>query len=241
MISGWQIVADIFCTGLLLIFSFLLTVVAPIRPFYIDISEWNRHYYNQPIPEEEPLWIMAVFIWIIPIVLISIVTLVFLRSIPKTLLHIANFVYTAALVIFITALFRYFFPSPRPYYYTLCADQSSPHIQGYSNMSKTCVNKVHKRDLQSFPSGHTSAVWAAWIYLLLIFTALSRAFRNRGGFWKLFLFVAPMFIIPIWMSGTRYTTGNHFLYEILIGTLIGIIIPFITFYNVDADLFRRSD
>lgn len=237
MIPALEIALDIFCAGILLAVSWILTSIAPLRRFHIDINEQNMHLYSQPVPPEEPYWVMAVFIWIIPIALISITTLIALKNVPKMLLHVLYFVYTAALVIFITALIRYFFPSPRPYYHSLCARNSEDTIKGYSDDPTTCKVSPERRDLQSFPSGHTSSVWGAWIYLLLVFTTISRAFSRKGGFYKLFLFAAPLFIIPIWMSGERYTSGNHFLGEVLIGSIIGIVIPFMTFYNVDADLF----
>lgn len=214
---------------LLLVASYILTNIATLRNSYVDL----RIGYAKPKPPGEPYYIMLVYIWMIPIVLLLLISSIKLKNVYKVVLLLLYFLYTSSLVIFITALFRYFFPSPRPYFAELCKSETNVGFLGNPTL---CTVDIERRDVQSFPSGHASAVWTSWVYLLLIFTGMTETFRRKGGFYKIVIFVASLLIVPIWMSGERYTSGSHFGFEILFGSILGILVPFVTYYNLDSDL-----
>lgn len=224
---------DLLLVAVLLVLSWYLTNEAPL----IDRNYTISDEHNLPVPEVEHLWVMIVSIWLLPVILLFLISIFVLKSIQKTLLILFVWLQNQAFVIFITAIVRYFFTSPRPYFNTVCSPTST---SGNIVNPKFCQNNIERRDVQSFFSGHSSSVWSSWIFLILISSYLLSTFRRKGGFYRLVFFFLPFLIVPIWMSSDRVTTGNHFLHEVIIGALVGILVALITFFNMDKDILRNG-
>lgn len=236
LIKPFQLTFDLILIAVALIIAWILTNNAPIIDRYISATDPD--YLDPQIGTLESLWSMAVFIWIIPISLLAVLSLLILRNIWKTLLLIIVWLETQALVILITAYWRYFYTSPRPYFLTKC---QPTRPSGYVMDTSFCSSLVHieRRDVQSFPSGHTSAVWSAWITLILLLSYMTGAFTKKGGFYKVF-FLSLFLIVPIWMSSDRVVSGNHRPYEVLFGSLLGILTPLLVFFNMDRSILQKD-
>jgi diacylglycerol diphosphate phosphatase/phosphatidate phosphatase len=228
MIKGLEIALDIFCTLLLLLLGWILTSLAHMLNRYVNL---NDDYY-QPIPADEPRWVMIIFLWLIPVTYLTIFHLIMRRNWRNTILVLISWFNTLALAIFFTALFRYFLPEPRPYFATKCGNTRTA---GYMLDPSFCTQALLRHDMQSFPSGHTSLVWTSWVFVLLVLSYISGTFSGTGGFWKILLFFLAPLVVPIWMSCDRVRTGNHFLSDVLIGTLLGIFVAFVSFFNMDTN------
>ncbi len=89
-------------------------------------------------------------------------------------------------------------------------DRGRPYRFFYKDIEQglVTVNFLFRLDIaRSFPSGHAAAVWAAAV-------GLSYLYGRR--LWFLYPFAA-------WISMTRIYVGAHFPFDVLIGSLIGIM------------------
>lgn len=234
--SWKQLLVDAFFVLLLLILTHVLTNIAPI------VNRWftNEECYQIPETYVEPLAIMAIYMWIVPGVVLGLVTLFLLKDIPRTLYVLFVWVQANVFTIFVTALFRYFLPEPRPSFSTKCLPTKNA---GFLLDTDLCQQRFTRRDIQSFPSGHASLVWTTYIFIILVLTLITGTFARLRGknstgqpyFWKLCLFFLPMLLIPIWVSCNRVVTGNHHMLDVAVGSLIGILLPFFVFFNMQRD------
>jgi len=228
-----------------LLFFMLLTTwyltehASPIDVWWIDGPEYRR-----PHAPVEAMGIMATYMWIAPAALLIVMSLLITKSKKRTLYVLFVWVQANIVTIFVTSLFRYFLPEPRPFFASVCNPQKP---MGYINDPALCADRFARRDVQSFPSGHASQVWCTYVFAMLMMTLLSRTLHRlhgkrakRAHFWKFAVFVLAMLVVPIWISCKRITGGNHFLSDVLLGSILGVLIAALVFANVDADYILRS-
>jgi membrane-associated phospholipid phosphatase len=241
MAPSWKhLVADALFMLLLLIVTHVLTNIAPL------VDRWwiDNDSYKLPLGEPEPMGIMAVYMWVVPGLLLSVISMILLRNFKRSLYVVFVWLQANILTIFVTALFRYFLTEPRPYFSTLC---NPVRPAGYILDPTLCLNNIKRRDVQSFPSGHASLVWTTYVFMILMLSMMTRTFSRlhprrtstmiseRPYFWKLNLFFLVPLVIPIWTSATRVISHNHFISDVIAGMFIGILLPFVVFFNVQRD------
>ncbi|CAE6505757.1 unnamed protein product [Rhizoctonia solani] len=92
------------------------------------------------------------------------------------------------------------------------------------------ANKAHLRDaIKSFPSGHTTAAAAGYVYLSLYFNAKMKIFSNeRPHFYKLLVFLAPLLGASL-IGGVLTVDNSHHWYDVVAGAIIGTIGAFSAF------------
>ncbi|KAH7343462.1 phosphatidic acid phosphatase type 2/haloperoxidase [Rhizoctonia solani] len=92
------------------------------------------------------------------------------------------------------------------------------------------ANKAHLRDAtKSFPSGHTTAAAAGYVYLSLYFNAKMKIFSNeRPHFYKLLVFLAPLLGASL-IGGVLTVDNSHHWYDVVAGAVIGTIGAFAAF------------
>ncbi|CAE6411256.1 unnamed protein product [Rhizoctonia solani] len=92
------------------------------------------------------------------------------------------------------------------------------------------ANKAHLRDAtKSFPSGHTTAAAAGYVYLSLYFNAKMKIFSNeRPHFYKLLVFLAPLLGASL-IGGVLTVDNSHHWYDVIAGAVIGTIGAFSAF------------
>ncbi|KAF8159155.1 phosphatidic acid phosphatase type 2/haloperoxidase [Crassisporium funariophilum] len=126
-------------------------------------------------------------------------------------------------------------PGMRPHFLTVCDPQLGPDVKGsgYRGMYfDTSICRDHSNPdrqgeianaLQSFPSGHSVAAWAGLFYLSLYLNAHLKIFSNyHPSYWKLLAFVTPLVGATL-IVGTLNLDMSHNWYDILAGSLIGIL------------------
>ncbi|CAE6531504.1 unnamed protein product [Rhizoctonia solani] len=92
------------------------------------------------------------------------------------------------------------------------------------------ANKAHLRDaIKSFPSGHTTAAAAGYVYLSLYFNAKMKIFSNeRPHFYKLLIFLAPLLGASL-IGGVLTVDNSHHWYDVIAGAIIGATGAFAAF------------
>lgn len=77
----------------------------------------------------------------------------------------------------------------------------------------------------TFPSGHSATVF-------VFFSSLAIIFRNR--------WTVPLFIIPALVALSRVFLGVHYMYDVLVGSMIGLMVPFIVMEAIRHIRSRRD-
>ncbi|QRV72818.1 lipid phosphate phosphatase 1 [Ceratobasidium sp. AG-Ba] len=92
------------------------------------------------------------------------------------------------------------------------------------------ANKSHLRDAtKSFPSGHTAAAAAGYVFLSLYFNAKMKIFSDeRPHFYKLLVFLAPLLGVTL-IGGVLTVDNSHHWYDVLAGGIIGITVALAAF------------
>ncbi|KAG9079890.1 hypothetical protein FS749_008200, partial [Ceratobasidium sp. UAMH 11750] len=127
----------------------------------------------------------------------------------------------------------------RPHFLSVCNPDLS-RIQGTGtgfqgimydiSICSPDANKAHLRDAtKSFPSGHTAAAAAGYIFLSLYFNAKMKIFSDeRPHFYKLLVFLAPLLGATL-IGGVLTVDNSHHWYDVLGGAIIGATGAFASF------------
>ncbi|CAE6511135.1 unnamed protein product [Rhizoctonia solani] len=126
----------------------------------------------------------------------------------------------------------------RPHFLSVCNPDLSrigtgTGFQGIMYDISICspdANKAHLRDAtKSFPSGHTTAAAAGYVYLSLYFNAKMKIFSNeRPHFYKLLIFLAPLLGASL-IGGVLTVDNSHHWYDVIAGAVIGTTGAFAAF------------
>ncbi|KAI8946612.1 PAP2 superfamily-domain-containing protein [Xylaria longipes] len=141
----------------------------------------------------------------------------------------------------------------RPNFYDVCQPDSD-HAKGKGN--KTGLNGIgFRRDMwtsdvctttdtlrlrnamQGFPSGHTTTMVAAMVYLCLYLNAKLKVFANyHTPLWKLIALVLPL-LGAVLLCGTLIIDHTHSWYDVAGGATIGALMSFAAFRMVYPSIF----
>lgn len=104
---------------------------------------------------------------------------------------------------------------------------------------KICTGDKYQIDdsLQSFPSGHTTAAFAGFVYLFLYLNAKLKVWSDQhSAHWKLVLTYLPIFGAVL-VGGTLMADDYHHYHDVVGGATIGSVMAFSSFRIVYASLF----
>ncbi|KAI8623515.1 PAP2 superfamily-domain-containing protein [Xylariaceae sp. FL1651] len=141
----------------------------------------------------------------------------------------------------------------RPKFYDICTpdrahavgkgDTTGLNGVGYHRYmwSKDVCTTTHDRKLrdamQSFPSGHSTTMMAAALYLCLYLNAKLKVFANyHTPLWKLVVLALPL-LATVLLCGTLIIDSSHNWYDIAGGMTIGMIFALAAFRMVYASIF----
>ncbi|KAF2225307.1 hypothetical protein BDZ85DRAFT_280485 [Elsinoe ampelina] len=145
----------------------------------------------------------------------------------------------------------------RPHFLSVCQpDFSRPGanqgIQGVYHDWSICTgeSKDIKNAIISFPSGHTEAAFASFVYLSIWLNANLKVMGSyQPRYWKMVAVFAPL-MAAILIAGDLQMSYNHHWYDILMGAVIGISFALVAYRSQfaavldssknDLVLFRKS-
>lgn len=102
---------------------------------------------------------------------------------------------------------------------------------GFTNVYYTreiCTGDIDEIDdsLESFPSGHTTAAFAGFVYLYLYLNAKLKVYANyHPAMWKMIAIYAPLLGATL-IGGALTIDEYHNWYDILAGAIIGTMMAF---------------
>ncbi|KAI3338562.1 PAP2 superfamily-domain-containing protein [Ustulina deusta] len=141
----------------------------------------------------------------------------------------------------------------RPNFYDVCQPDSE-HARNNGNKSglngigfrgdmwtkdvcTTTDDTKLRNAMQSFPSGHSTTMVAAMVYLCLYLNAKLKVFANyHTPLWKLIALVLPI-LGAVLLCGTLVIDNTHSWYDILGGATIGTLVSFAAFRMVYPSIF----
>lgn len=120
----------------------------------------------------------------------------------------------------------------RPNFYDVCDPflyKVGDGFQSYMFDRDVCQNQDKRAvddALQSFPSGHTSTMFAGMVFLFLYLNAKLKVFSNyQTSLWKLVLLFLPLLAATI-VGGLLTVDETHNWYDVVAGAIIGIMFAF---------------
>ena len=211
--GSWEIVKHlIYDFIVILIFAILALAFHLVKPHHMDIplGEGNANVIYPFKESTVPSWACTTMAYVTPLVLIVLFGC--LRKSPRyvvfgiTCLCMIILIETA-----ITCMGKVFAGRPRPHFYERVA-------LGEENDA-----------WKSFPSGHSSTIFAGMVYSSMLIAGQLKIFSNSHESWKMFIVIIPWFVAgTVAISRTR--DYHHNFSDILGGTLIDVFVALVVYF-----------
>lgn len=126
-----------------------------------------------------------------------------------------------ALTFFFTNLLKNAIGRHRPDFLARCQPNARLECQG--EVSEVAEGR------RSFPSGHTSMLFAGGVYTMLYLWGTLKPLRGPGTFWKVPLLLLPITAATL-ASITRLHDNRHHWEDVVVGALLGSAFAFLTYH-----------
>ncbi|KAI0192573.1 PAP2 superfamily-domain-containing protein [Xylaria flabelliformis] len=253
----WLDILTIFIIGAVAFPVYYYSLPLGIRVFPLDV-QMNTSSFIPPsfaYPARRQTvsnWLIA-FVAIASPVAVILLTQLRIRSFWDLNNAILGFLYALLISSAFQATTKAYIGGFRPNFYDVCQPDSN-HAEGTGN--KTGLNGIgFRRDMwtsdvctttdagklrdamQGFPSGHTTTMVAAMVYLSLYLNAKLKVFANyHTPLWKLIALVLPI-LGAVLLCGTLIIDNTHSWYDIAGGATIGALMSFAAFRMVYPSIF----
>lgn len=177
---------------------------APNRsfPVYSDSGGIVYPEFAYPFRREiVPIWLAAFLSFAIPFSFICLFQLR-LKSLNHLLTTTTGLIKSLITAAVFQVFLKFLIGGLRPHFYEACQPdvnpEDTPHGNGFGKlMYDRSVCKGDPKDindsLESFPSGHSTAAFAGFIFLSLYFNAQLKVMSGHNpAYWKMILFFAPI-------------------------------------------------
>ncbi|KAH0497758.1 hypothetical protein TgHK011_005043 [Trichoderma gracile] len=223
---------------------------APTRSFPVTFSDgeivWPEFGY--PLRKEIiPIWLAAFLAAVIPIVVILLMQ-IRIRSFWDVNNGIIGLLYALICAAVFQVFLKWLIGGLRPHFLDVCKPDLSRVTTsgldrvGYKQLYFTrdiCTGDPDQIDdsLESFPSGHTTAAFAGFVYLSLYLNAKLKVFANyHPAMWKLIAVYAP--ILGATLIGGALTIDEfHNWYDVFAGAVIGTVMAFSAYRMLYASIW----
>ncbi|RYO84136.1 hypothetical protein DL766_001848 [Monosporascus sp. MC13-8B] len=250
---------DLLGMAILAIVNFLLYRAKPpvTRTFPLTVVETGEVVYPQfAYPYRQQIiapWLDAFLGAAIPIVVILLAQ-IRIRSFWDVNNGIIGLAYGLLTSVFFVVMIKLLVGGLRPHFYDVCKPDptlaSQAHhnttglngvgYQNYMYTSEICTVDHDQRlwnALESFPSGHSSTIFAGMVFLYLYLNAKLKVFSNyHPSMWKLVVLYLPILFACI-IAGLLTVDRSHNWYDIVAGAVIGIVIGFSAYRMVYASIW----
>lgn len=218
---------------------------APTRSFPVTFSDGEVVYpqFAYPLRKEIiPIWLAAFLAAVVPIVFILFMQ-IRVRSFWDVNNGIIGLLYSLITAAVFQVFLKWLIGGLRPHFLDVCKPDISlasnaPGVKGagynaagYSGIyytSEICTGDQNEINdsLESFPSGHSTAAFAGFVYLYLYLNAKLKVFANyHPAMWKLVLIYAPILGATL-IAGALTIDEFHNWYDVVAGAIIGSVMAF---------------
>ena len=195
-----------------------------------DIS--IMHTYKAENETYAPVWYLLILILLIPLFIVVICCLWFLRNRNKKRMlwdmhaAILGSLGCCSSQLLLVVIIKNIAAVPRPDFLTRCQpDYSTIPVLGSLYNVDFCQNpdeSLINDGFKSFPSGHSSTVFASQTFLVLFLIGKIKMSGSSYFSWKLVLSIMYPLIISCKVSFSRVSDHRHRVRDVLVGDLIGV-------------------
>ncbi|KAI3328535.1 phosphatidic acid phosphatase type 2/haloperoxidase [Ustulina deusta] len=218
---------------------------APTRSFAVTFSDGEVVYpeFAYPLRKEIiPIWLAAFLAAIVPIIAILVMQ-IRVRSFWDVNNGIIGLLYSLIGAAVFQVFVKFLIGGLRPHFLDVCKPdmslakngagvEGSPYnAAGFNQLYYTreiCTGdpKEINDSLESFPSGHSTAAFAGFVYLYLYLNAKLKVFANyHAAMWKLIVIYIPI-LGAVLIAGALTIDEFHNWYDVCAGAIIGTVMAF---------------
>lgn len=234
----------------------------------IVASNWNLIYTTKTsefsirdisimysyIPENEtyaPLWFLLILIVLLPLIIIIICSIIILGRKNKKLLFweihsaiLGSFGCCCSQLLLIVIM-KNVSLVPRPDLLSRCepTTHTAPHTDHLSTID-ICLNtnlSLIKDGFKSFPSGHSSTIFASQTFLGLFLIGKMKISGISYFSWKFLLSIMFPLIISFKVSLSRISDHRHKIIDVLFGSFIGVLFGLLFYLLYFDSPFKQLD
>jgi diacylglycerol diphosphate phosphatase/phosphatidate phosphatase len=192
-----------------------------------------------------PIWAAALLAALVPIFIILIMQ-IRIRSFWDVNNAILGLLYSLITAAVFQVMLKCLIGGLRPHFLAVCDPDVPPFGQqagtGWTQIMydrSICRGDKHKIDdsLESFPSGHSTAAFAGFVFLFLYLNAKLKVFANyHPSYWKLIAVYAPVLGATL-IAGALTIDEFHNWYDVVAGAIIGTAMAVSTYRMVYASVW----
>jgi diacylglycerol diphosphate phosphatase/phosphatidate phosphatase len=223
---------------------------APSRSFTVTFQDGEIVFpqFGFPFRDEIiPIWLAAFLASIIPI-LVFLLMQIRIRSFWDVNNATIGLLYSLITAAVFQVFLKWLIGGLRPHFLAVCKPDVSlaSHVgnngAGFQQIYFTrdiCTGdeKEINDALESFPSGHTTAAFAGFVYLSLYLNAKLKVFANyHPAMWKLIAVYAPILGATL-IGGALTVDEYHNWYDVVAGAIIGTIFAFSSYRMTYASIW----
>ncbi|KAI1263550.1 phosphatidic acid phosphatase type 2/haloperoxidase [Xylariaceae sp. FL1019] len=226
---------------------------APNRSFAVTFTTDGEVVYPEfayPLRKEIiPIWLAALLAALVPIVVILFMQ-IRVRSFWDVNNGIIGLLYSLITAAVFQVFLKFLIGGLRPHFLAVCkpdislatASTGGYNAAGFKEIYYTreiCTGDKDLIDdsLESFPSGHTTAAFAGFIYLYLYLNAKLKVFSNyHPAMWKLIVTYIPV-LGAVLIGGALTIDEFHNWYDVFAGAAIGTVMAFSSYRMVYAAIW----
>jgi len=222
---------------------------APSRsfPVYFQDGEVVYPQFAYPLRNEIiPIWAAALMAALIPIA-VFLICQIRIRSFWDVNNAVIGLLYSLITAAVFQVFLKWLIGGLRPHFLTVCKPNIPPvTAQEIGNGLRQimydrtiCTGDESQIDdsLESFPSGHSTAAFAGFVFLSLYLNAKLKCFSNyHPAMWKLLAVYAPILGATL-IAGALTIDEFHNWYDCLAGAIIGTIMAFSAYRTVYAAIW----
>lgn len=221
---------------------------APSRsfPVYFENGEIVYPEFAYPMRNEiVPIWAAALLAVLVPIAVFLIVQ-IRTRSFWDVNNATIGLLYSVITAAVFQVFLKWLIGGLRPHFLAVCKPavplngvNSGNGLRGIMYDRSICTGdeKEINDSLESFPSGHTTAAFAGFVYLSLYLNAKLKVAANyHPALWKLIAVMAPLLGATL-IGGALTIDEFHNWYDVLAGAIIGTLMAFTSYRMVYASIW----
>ncbi|KNC98086.1 uncharacterized protein SPPG_06497 [Spizellomyces punctatus DAOM BR117] len=208
---------------------------APNRLFPIYFRDGEVIYPEFAYPLRTniiPIWLAAFLGFMVPFVFFCLLQ-IRVRSFVDFNAAVMGLIMSLVTAAVFQVFLKWLIGGLRPHFYAVCKPRIDPALanagQGFDGIMvdrSVCTgdDKEINDSLESFPSGHSTAAFAGFLFLSWYLNAKLKVFANyRPQYWKLVLFFAPILAATL-IAGSLTIDKYHHWYDVIGGAIIGSMI-----------------
>lgn len=227
-------------------------IIYTIKTSEFSIKDISLQYSY--IPENEtyaPLWFLLILIFLLPLIIIIVSSIIILDDKNKKLLFWE--IHSAILGSFgcccsqllLVVIMKNVALVPRPDLISRCqpTDHSvsnSVYLSTIDICSNTNISLI-KDGFKSFPSGHSSTIFASQTFLALFLIGKMKISDISYFSWKFLLSIMFPLIISFRVSLSRISDHRHKIIDVLFGGFIGVSFGLLFYFLYFNSPFRPLD